>query len=331
MRIHFTRDDLARTYVADAPHPMWEIVLSLHALAAPRPGAAYAAWRSRAAGRLRQGGMAGDVRHRLLPLAPDAAYFPDFLTPASASLGVAESIDAVLATPRRRIRHELALLADRTGAPEWAWRLTDRDTRGRTELGRLLGRYFHHALAPYWPALRDRVAMDRAVRARALHEAGVGGLMAGLGPGIRWRPPVLEIDKRAGDRDLHLSGRGLVLIPSCFCRQRPVALADPELPPTLVYPVRPAHGRLTDADPDTGDPTLDRLLGPTRAAVLRATLTGPNTTEIARRLRVSPATVSQHATVLRESGLIASHRDANSVLHVATPLGLALINQQTPP
>lgn len=329
LRIHFTREDLARTYVADAPHPMWEIVLSLHALTAPHPGGAYVTWRAGAAERLRRSGLAGEVRHRLLPLAPEKEYFPDFLTPASASFGVTESIEAVLATPRPRIRHELTLLAGGTGTPDWAWRLADRDPRPRTELGRLLGRYFQRALAPHWAVIRERVAVDRAARTRALRTSGVTGLLDGLGGGIRWRPPVLEVDRRVGDRDLRLAGRGLVLIPSCFCRRFPVPLADPELPPTLIYPVRPAPGWLTGTGDHDDDPNLDRLLGPTRAAVLRATLTAPNTSEIARRLQVSPATVSQHATILRESGLIASHRDANNMLHVATPLGLALLRHPT--
>jgi hypothetical protein len=40
---------------------------------------------------------------------------------------------------------------------------------------------------------------------------------------------------------------------------------------------------------------------------------------------VSAANASHHTTVLRDSGLIASHRHANTVLHTLTPLGAALL------
>ena len=45
---------------------------------------------------------------------------------------------------------------------------------------------------------------------------------------------------------------------------------------------------------------------------------------LARQLGISPAGVSQHLKVLREAGLIDSHRRGRSVLHTRTPLGEAL-------
>src|SRR5438876_12229110 len=60
-------------------------------------------------------------------------------------------------------------------------------------------------------------------------------------------------------RDLRLDGRGLRLVPSFFCRGTPVALADPELPPTLVYPLdHSSHWELPGAK------SLPDLLGHTR-------------------------------------------------------------------
>jgi DNA-binding transcriptional ArsR family regulator len=41
---------------------------------------------------------------------------------------------------------------------------------------------------------------------------------------------------------------------------------------------------------------------------------------------VSPATASEHAKVLRNTGLVTSFRNGNSVVHVGTPLGTALLN-----
>jgi DNA-binding transcriptional ArsR family regulator len=47
---------------------------------------------------------------------------------------------------------------------------------------------------------------------------------------------------------------------------------------------------------------------------------------VARRLNISPAAASQHTTVLRNAGLLVSHRDRNTVLHTLTPLGRAMLN-----
>lgn len=52
---------------------------------------------------------------------------------------------------------------------------------------------------------------------------------------------------------------------------------------------------------------------------------GCTTGELARRLDISPAGASQHATVLRRAGLVLSTRRRNLVLHTLTPLGRALL------
>ncbi|WP_436848162.1 hypothetical protein [Streptomyces collinus] len=52
---------------------------------------------------------------------------------------------------------------------------------------------------------------------------------------------------------------------------------------------------------------------------------GYNTTELSRRLGISAAAASHHATVLREAKLITTRREGKAVLHVLTPLGIALL------
>ncbi|MEU3653452.1 hypothetical protein AB0E67_11570 [Streptomyces sp. NPDC032161] len=60
--------------------------------------------------------------------------------------------------------------------------------------------------------------------------------MRRLAPCIRWASPTLTADYPL-DRDLHLRGRGITLVPSFFCAKAPVTLIDPDLPPVLVHPV----------------------------------------------------------------------------------------------
>ncbi|MFB7796087.1 ArsR/SmtB family transcription factor [Streptomyces sp. NPDC056086] len=95
----------------------------------------------------------------------------------------------------------------------------------------------------------------------------------------------------------------------------PVTLIDPSLPPVLVYPLAPEPGWCSTPGSRTRHRTLGKLLGPTRAACLRVIEDGCTTGELARRLGVAPPTASEHATVLREAGLITSIRTGSAVLH----------------
>jgi DNA-binding transcriptional ArsR family regulator len=52
------------------------------------------------------------------------------------------------------------------------------------------------------------------------------------------------------------------------------------------------------------------------------------TSELARRVGVSAASVSQHTSVLREARLIQTSRAGKAVLHTITPLGAALLGDR---
>jgi DNA-binding transcriptional ArsR family regulator len=57
---------------------------------------------------------------------------------------------------------------------------------------------------------------------------------------------------------------------------------------------------------------------------------GCTTSELARRVGVSLASASQHASVLREAGLVHTLRQGGAVLHTLTPLGAALLRGGAP-
>jgi DNA-binding MarR family transcriptional regulator len=57
---------------------------------------------------------------------------------------------------------------------------------------------------------------------------------------------------------------------------------------------------------------------------------GCTTSALARRLGISNAGASQHASVLRRSGLITTVRDGSSVVHDLTPLGRSLVGGSDP-
>jgi DNA-binding transcriptional ArsR family regulator len=129
--------------------------------------------------------------------------------------------------------------------------------------------------------------------------------------------------------DLHLNGSGIVIVPSMFAgRFASLHLDGRDLsaPPRLVLPVADASaGDQPGGEPAGGRAALAALLGRTRAAALHAIADGCTTSELARLCGVSIAAASQHATVLRNAGLIITHRQGSSVLHVLTPLGADLL------
>lgn len=361
LRIWFATEDLGRVRVARQPHALWETVLSLQTLQTGQR-TVLSGWRDAALTRL-AGPRSSAALRVLRPLIPARGYFPDFLTPADGEGTIADGIAAVLNTPRRRVAVELERLAaegheptcpvrvpgDGTAAVPGAGRPARERDRGSPNetglappgsvtwvaetlasgrrlglLGDALAHYHRAALAPYMPRMRALVDADRAVRARAVLDGGVEALLDTLRPVLRWRPPVLEADYPV-DQELRLDGRGLLLVPSVFCDRTPVTLLDASLPPTLVYPVR--RGGTDPAERAEADDVLGALIGSTRGEVLRHLgEAGASTGELARLVGISAASASQHASVLRRSGLVVSRRAGNTVVHRVSPLGAALLH-----
>ncbi|WP_326766809.1 winged helix-turn-helix domain-containing protein [Streptomyces sp. NBC_01591] len=317
LRIHFTAGDLVRTRVADNPDPLWESVLSLHQLQERQSDPVMVRWQRHVISNGRA------PLRLLLPLVPARGYFPDFLTPAESAEGFEAGLDALLSTPRTQLCGQVAQLAQDKPLDAWARSVAEGRSPVLHRLGDALRAYRHHALGGIWQRIRARIEADRAWRSRTQCFGGTDAMLRTFGPGLRWRPPVLEADYPV-ETDMRLEGRGLLLIPSYFCHRAPVALADPSLPPTLVYPARAVVPGPTPPPP-SGGPRLARLLGHTRAAVLESLDGECTTSELARRVGVSVSSASEHAAVLRNAGLVSSNRLRNSVHHSLTPVGFALL------
>ncbi|MEV4533802.1 winged helix-turn-helix domain-containing protein [Asanoa sp. NPDC049518] len=309
------------------------MILSLHLFQARRAerDPLLAGWRRDVAAGLRHSDDRDSVR-LLFALNPPQGYFPDFLTPFESRAGLLPGLDAIRSTPTANLRRDLNRLASGNAAgTSVANRLpvsvSDLARGDVATLHRLTGSmeaYRALAIAPYWSRIESAVEADRSQRARAMLADGADGLLSSLRPAMRWDGEVLEVRHYPADRDLHLDGRGLLLVPAFFCTRTPVSLVDPDLPPVLVYPVERLGGLDQPAEP--GRPALAALLGRTRARVLEVVDGGCSTGEIARRLDISAAAASQHAAVLRNAGLLVSRRDGNTMLHTLTPLGRAMLD-----
>ncbi|MCW2913037.1 MAG: transcriptional regulator [Actinomycetia bacterium] len=97
----------------------------------------------------------------------------------------------------------------------------------------------------------------------------------------------------------------------------------PPYQPVVSYPPY-GVATLPESAPAPPPDALAALLGRNRAALLIALGSPAATTELARRLEVTPGAVSQHLGVLRACGLVVGHRVGRRVLYVRTDAGDAL-------
>ena len=325
VRVNFTPGDVARTRFTLTPAPMLETTEALIELRR----AAASGWRhrGRAAPWLREARRAFPATARPLldlfgPQGPWPCIFDRF-TP-----DLLEGLEEVRAASRASLRASLA------GCPERAARsalrvrnLADGD-REQLELVIRAFRDLHDAVVA--PRRDTAVAASRADLARRIPVLLTGGheaLLGTLHPRLRWRDEGLE---RTGvDFEMSLDGQGLLLRPSAFWTGEPIFSFDPDgqRPPVLIYAAQPNgrsasdNGSASDLD---GHDSLAALLGPTRAAVLRTLREPRGTAELAATVRISPASASEHAKILREASLIETHREGRGVRHSLTALGAAM-------
>ncbi|MFI8849738.1 winged helix-turn-helix domain-containing protein [Streptomyces sp. 891-h] len=320
MRIHFTVEDLARVRLAAAPSPLAVTTFSAARLRRDRRDTpAFDLWRRAVQAARRSapgplppplGGLAGTA-----PSHP----VPRLLRPSTALPTLDEELERLQSTPRAELRADLEYVAAHRPLPHWAHALADGDPAALRRLAQSVRAHHQVAVEPYWRELHAAIRADQAERARQWQEGGVEQLLANVHPAMRWRPPVLELPGARGP-DYHLRGRGLLLAPAAFTAYVPCDPDDPQ--PTFFYQAVAQPGPGTPAGPRQ---SLAAVVGHSRAAVLEVVAEGVTTSRLARRTGLSPASASEHATVLRRAGLVATRRTGRTAHHTLTPLGAQLL------
>jgi DNA-binding transcriptional ArsR family regulator len=246
-------------------------------------------------------------------------WAPDFLTPTSSAGDFQAALEQVLTTPTASIKAQLQPRIDSGDLPARTADLASGDPAALRRLRSAMEAFHAIAVAPYWTEMVSAVHTDRAARGLTLVDQGIDRVLHTLSPYLAWKSSVLSYECPGGD-DIVIApaGRGVTLVPS-YLAPVPNFMNEPSSPVVLHYPIEKRPPELTFRKP------LSDLLGRTRAGVLSAAAGGRSTSEVAESLGISAGSASQHAAVLRSAGLITTHRTGQSVQHLLTPLGNALL------
>jgi DNA-binding transcriptional ArsR family regulator len=319
LTLGFSADDLARTRFACSP--LWEVVESLRMRQDRASAVVHAPFIDASARRLE----GFDMSELLLLVSPDR-YIPDFLTPPpdEALPSMQTELERLRATPTERVRADVARRFAGGPVPGVAHRYLEQPARALDHLVGMVEEYWQRALEPEWPRVRALLEreVDERARQQALH--GTGSLLGDLHPAITWRAGTLRLRgaRRAGRIDL--DGRGLTVIPNVFVWPLACTMVADPWPPAIVYPPRGVGSLWAPQDGDARA-ALEALLGRTRAAVVLGLRAPCSTTELARRLELTPGAVSLHLTVLHHAGLLVRERAGRRVLYRLSAIGEALL------
>jgi DNA-binding transcriptional ArsR family regulator len=314
----FSHDDLLRTRFAISPLMELigaaEVVRERERFTIHRPFAEWAAPRIT------------DLDWALLSavVPTNARWYPDFIIPPPNETHprLEGELRRVLETDPAQIVHEMRRTYP-DGLPEVARILVDRPGTGVRKLVDQMRDFWDAVLAPRWEDILALLESEVAQRGRNLATIGPAAAFADLGDEVAWRDGRVEVRAR-NDNEVDLAGRGLLLVPAVFSWPTVWPINDEPWQPTIVYPPRGiAELWAPPALRDTA--ALDDLLGARRAAVLLGLDRPISTRDLARRLRASPAGVSQHLSVLRHAGLAIGRRDGRQVLYGRTRAGDGLI------
>jgi DNA-binding transcriptional ArsR family regulator len=264
------------------------------------------------------------------PLQADPRYLPDFLTPPPerADTRFADELDRLRATPDTVVREQLDLLGGLAGLPKALLPLYEDPRRHLSRLAAEVQAYWTAAIAPIWPRLAGVLDAEMGYRADQLTSGGIGRLLGNLHPELEYAHDALRIRWPTWQTQSRLDGAGVLLVPCVFVWPSLMVETDPRAP-KLIYSPR-GVGQVWNTAPRRPAPSVADLLGRRRATLLAKLDLPPSTTQVARDLGLSAASVSEHLSVLRRCGLVAARRSGRSVLYQRTLLGTELLGAAAP-
>ena len=315
IRIKLTTDDYARLQVAEAPDFGYELTLGGIQLADLRGNQKPYGW-------LLEVVRGWNPDHNRLFDLYTRVYVPAFfdqIARPSPSSGI--DLDYPPMTAHLRDLARSGALTPFTRA------LADGRAGALSTLNHVLTALRARALDPYRRRITSLVATASTKATVRTAIAGADDMLNRLHPSVRWDGRELRLNTRLDALEL-LEGRLLIFQPAALATR--IVFDSTADSVTVIYPA--------SAGPITHDPVLHApaqalisLLGATRAAALVAVVRTPalTTGRLAATLGVSASAASRHASALRESGLLATVRNGETVHHAPTRLGKDLVYAST--
>jgi DNA-binding transcriptional ArsR family regulator len=320
IRIHLTADDLAEIRFAFSP--TWELMMSAYkTLKDPAKHALHLPWVTETRRHLE-----GRDLGLFLSLSSTEHYVADFLTPPPDTPfpDLDQELERVVSTPVDQVRAEILGMCETSEKAMASLRhLADDPASWLPTVGEQMREYWKIAIEPHWPRIRALLEGDVMYRARQLALGGAELLFADLHPAVSFADGVVTVDKQH-EKEFHPQGQGLLMIPAVFDWPGIAVLFGRGYQPTLSYSPRGIANLWEPASAHEGG-AMDELIGGTRADILRALEIPMTTSEIAQRLHLTAAAVSQQLGLLRRAGVVDAHRQGRGVYSALTPQGRQLL------
>jgi hypothetical protein len=177
---------------------------------------------------------------------------------------------------------------------------------------------------PSWRQIRGCLEHDILYRSRVLAGHGLAAVLAEIAPTVALDSGQL-LARQNASHGRGLNDAGMLLVPSTFIRPRAGTMHSPPAAPlTIRYPARGVEAMRSPPARDRHG-GLARLVGNTRAHVLKALDEPTHTTALARRLGRSPGNIADQLAVLQRSGLVGKTRVGPHVIYSRTSLGEAIL------
>lgn len=313
--LELTFGPVAAHHVRFAISPAEEVVAAVRAAAVPTRRTEHLAWSGPSRATLAE----LDVPALVATVTGDD-YFPDFLTPppTGSDTTLAEQVERLRQTSPDQVGIELGLaFAGRRPPPQ----LPGDPAAARDLLAEQMSACWRGLLEPIRPRVADVLAADIDYRAQRYATGGLAKVFSDLHPAVRHRPDAVVVASRHHDR-LRLDERGLLLVPRALGWVGVGAMMLAPWPPALVYPAR---GAATLWEPRAlPSAALAGVIGATKTRLLFELAEPSTTSALARRLALSPSTVSAHLHDLRAAGWLASRRTGRTVRYGVTDRGRAV-------
>lgn len=301
--------------------PLSEAINSLYMLHSGRVHTLHRRWAESARERLRD--LDTTLLHAIVP--PTGVV----LTPPIDRYGantIEHQLQLLAAWPPGMLRAELENLWRGLPMPVAARQVIADGPAGARRVAMALGTYWNAVIAPHWDQMRAVLDAEIAYRAQQVTLGGISALLKDLHPQLQLHQSTIRIN-RAGYQNYNLEGNGLLLIPCVFAGS--CLMFDPGSLglPTIDYAPR-GLGTVWNNNgttPAAGDP-LTALIGPSRSAILRNAELPRTTTDLARELSLSGATISVHLSILKGCGMVTSWRSGRRVLYQRTPLASSIVS-----